>query len=564
MGILSVKTSKAADYEINNFESQISLERDSSLRITETIETNFFIQKHGIFRIIPYIYNHKGKTIKAKISVLGVKDELGNKIPYTVENYKQSKRIKIGDANLTISGIKNYIIDYQIKKVVLDYGEGPEIYWNVTGDEWEVPIQKARAVVESPFGKITKIECYGCTSSMSENKAEFEGEEGLTIVAQIDKANSIMMPSEWQKFVDLVTDNWGYLAAMAPFLIMLTMWFKKGRDKKYLTENVFYRPENEIEKNTPLLSRPHLPLVYGPIDGLTPSEVGTILDEKLDTKDIVAEILELARLGYFSIKKIESKGLFGIVSRDYVLTKIEKSPEILNKFQSELLEALFGATAKEAEVVKISDLKNNFYTHLQELRTEMYKSLAKKKMTDGNLMSVKGGWIAAAIGINIVAGFFLTIFIGITGNVEPTGIIFWGGIFSLIVANQMPRKTAWGYSLHRQAVGLQYYLSKGKWREEIAEKRLFLEEMLPLAITLGVVDQLARDMKDLEIEPPKYFQGIAINTLAHDLNSFSSSAASSLVTAPSNYSGSGSWSGGSGFSGGGGGGGFGGGGGGSW
>lgn len=563
-GIFGVKTSQAADYEINNFESKIRLEQDSSLRITETIETNFFGEKHGIFRIIPYIYNHNGKTIRAKISILGVKDSQGNDIAYTVENYNQSKRIKIGDANLTITGRKNYVIDYQIKKVVLDYGEGPEIYWNVTGNEWEVPIQRARAVVESPFGKITKIECYGCTSSLAENKAEFEGEEGLTIVAQIDRTNSILMPGEWQRLVDLMTDNWGYLVAMAPFLIMLTMWFKKGRDKKYLTENVFYRPENEIEKNTPLLSRPHLPLVYSPIDGLTPSEVGTILDEKLDTKDIVAEILELARLGYFKIKKVESKGLFGIVSRDYELTKIEKSSETLNKFQKELLKALFGTNAKEGEMVKISELKNNFYTHLQELRTEMYKNLASKKMTEGNLMSVKGGWIAAAIGINTVAGILLTIFVGITGNAGPTGTIIWGGILSLILASKMPRKTAWGYSLHRQAVGLKYYLSKGKWREEIAEKRLFLEEMLPLAITLGVVDQLARDMKDLEIEPPKYFQGIAINTLAHDLNNFSSSTASSLVTAPSNYSGSGSWSGGSGFSGGGGGGGFGGGGGGSW
>jgi len=301
--LLSVKTSLALDFEINNFESQIRLEKDSSLRITETIETNIFVQKHGIFRIIPYIYNHNGKTIRAKINVLGVKDETGKTIPYTIENYNQSKKIKIGEANLTISGRKSFIIDYQIKKVVLDYGEGPEIYWNVTGNEWEVPIQKASAVVESPFGKITKIECFGCTSSFSEKRAEFEGKGGLTIVAQIDKSNSILGPSEWQKLADLVIDNWGYGAAIAPFLIMLIMWFRKGRDRKYLTENVFYRPENEIEKNTPLLNRPHLPLVYSPIDGLTPSEVGTILDEKLDTKDIVAEIMELARLGHFTIKK---------------------------------------------------------------------------------------------------------------------------------------------------------------------------------------------------------------------------------------------------------------------
>jgi uncharacterized membrane protein len=107
---------------------------------------------------------------------------------------------------------------------------------------------------------------------------------------------------------------------------------------------------------------------------------------------------------------------------------------------------------------------------------------------------------------------------------------------------------------------LKYYVSKGKWREEIMEKNLFLEEMLPLAISLGVVNKLANDMKDLGMEPPKYFEGVAINSFAHDLNNFNSVMATNLATTPSGNS---SWSGGSGFSGGSGGG-FGGGGGGSW
>ena len=92
------------------------------------------------------------------------------------------------------------------------------------------------------------------------------------------------------------------------------------------------------------------------------------------------------------------------------------------------------------------------------------------------------------------------------------------------------------------------------------EKNLFLEEMLPLAISLGVVNKLSKDMKDLGVEPPKYFEGVVINNFSHDLNSFSSSMAANLSATPSGNS---SWSGGSGFSGGGGGG-FGGGGGGSW
>jgi len=339
---------------------------------------------------------------------------------------------------------------------------------------------------------------------------------------------------------------------------MFIVWYKKGRDKKYLTENVFYEPDSKITKSVPLFSRPHLPLVYSPINGLTPAEVGTIIDEKVDTKDIVAEIVELSRLKFLTIKKIETKGFLGIKSTDYQLTKSDKTTEELNKFQTTLLSKIFDSQ----DNVKISELKNHFYKYLPDLREKLYDQLETKKLTQGNIEKVRGKWIVLGVLLN-----FLTIFIIIwfanqrTLNFTPMVIAFIGFIPSLIFGYNMPKKTAYGYNLHRQAVGLKYYLDKGKWREEVMEKNLFLEEMLPLAITLGVVDKLAKDMKDLGIQPPSYMQGMAIHTFANDLNSFNSSVASSLSSSPSGNS---SWSGGSGFSGGGGGGGFGGGGGGSW
>jgi hypothetical protein len=547
------------DYLIKNFESEITLNRNSSLTVKEKIETDFLVEKHGIFRIIPYIYSHNGKTINARIRILGVEDENDQKIPYQVDNYNQSKKIKIGDANLTLSGNKKYVIEYSIKDVVLDYGNGPEIYWNVTGSEWDVPIEKASARVISPFGKITKIECFGCVNKNFENEAEFFGKEGLTVVVQIDKNNNLKMPGIWQKNYKVIIDNWDYLVAITPLTLMFLFWYKKGRDKRYLTENIYFKPEDKTEKEVPLLSRPHLPLVYYPIDGLSPAEVGTITDEKIDTKDIVAEIVELARLGYLTIKRIEKKKIFGLIGKDYELIRTEKTTENLNKFQTNLLKNLFD----DKKTVKISDLKNHFYTHLGGLREDLYKILADKKITEGNLNSVRIKWIGISSFLNFSGFTLVTRASKMTDNSFPIFLSVIGAVLSLFLSIKMSRKTAWGYSLHRQAEGLKYYLSKGKWREEIAEKNLFLEEMLPLAISLGVVNQLAKDMKELEMEPPKYFEGMVISSFARDLNNFSSNAATGLTSAPSNYSGSGSWSGGSGF-GGGGGGGFGGGGGGSW
>jgi uncharacterized membrane protein len=334
-------------------------------------------------------------------------------------------------------------------------------------------------------------------------------------------------------------------------------WYKNGRDKKYLSENIYVKPENQKEENVSLFQRPHLPLVYSPIAGLSPAEIGTILDQRTDIQDIVAEIVELARLGFLKIKKIETKGIFGIKNTDYELIKLNKNTDELNKFQLNLLTSLF----KEKTEIKISDLKNKFYKNIKGLKDDLFEILKERKISDGNWGKVLGKWMGLVIFLNLLSIFLIAFVFTInTGNDGPVMIVILGVIVSTVLAIKMPRRTAFGYSLYRQIIGLKYYVGKGKWREEVMEKNLFLEEMLPLAISLGVVNKLANDMKDLGIEPPKYFEGMVINSFANDLSNFNSVMATNLATTPSGNS---SWSGGSGFSGGGGGG-FGGGGGGSW
>lgn len=547
----------AADYEIKNFESEINLNQDYSLTIKEKIEANFLIAKHGIYRVIPYIYSNKGKTIKADLKILRITDKNGWNVPYEVTNYNQSKKIKIGDSEKTIIGQQEYVVDYKVDQVVLDYGNGPEIYWNVTGEEWEATIEKAKARVVSPFGEITTTECFGCESSLKNNEATFDGTKGLTIVVQIDKNNQLKSPGLIKKISNFIEGNWGYLLAVMPTFLMAWVWYKKGRDKKYLSDNIYTKPENGKEKNVSVFDRPHLPLVYAPIKGLSSAEIGTIVDQKIDINDIVSEIIELARLGFLKIKKTEKKKILGIKETDYELIKIDKSITDLNDFQKNLLDSLFG----NLYAIKISDLKNKFYKKLPKLRSDIYSELDKKGISDGNWEKIQGKWIGVVFILNFLAIFLIiSLFLKTTGNAGPMVVTIVGFIPSIILAIKIPRRTAWGYSLYRQITGLKYYLGKGKWREEIMEKNLFLEEMLPIAISLGVVNQLANDMKDLGVEPPKYFEGVVINNFAHDLNGFSSSVTTNLTSTPSGNS---SWSGGSGFSGGSGGG-FGGGGGGSW
>jgi len=578
--VLSVTEIPRSGYVIEDFKSEIEVNKDTSLTVVEAIKVNFFVQKHGIFRIIPVIYSAKGKTIRARLTAVTVTDENGNPYRFQTSHYNQSIKIKIGDPNKTIAGLHTYVIKYQINKVLLRYQDHDEVYWNVTGSEWDTTIKKASAKIESPLASIQKVDCFAgttgsqqknCTADHQDKTAQFTTTSPLswgkdfTIVVALDKNNQLDFPGPIQRITGFLIDNWGYLVALAPLSVLFYFWYKRGRDLKYLSDNIYTKPENKKTTTAPLFSREHLPTVYSPIDGLTPAEVGTIIDEKVDIQDIVAEIIELARLGYLEIKKTETKKLLR-KKIDYFFIKKNKNPTKLRDYQKYLLEKLFAANQDK---VSLSQLKNKFYKHLKTFKDKLYAHLVKNKIFAGNPEKIKIKWTAIYAFLTMTS-FIATVFFAVlTTNGAPVFFSLVTIIPAIYLINSMPRRTAWGHSLFRQITGLKWYLDKGKWREEIAEKHLFLEEILPLAICLGIVKKLAKQMAVLGVKPPSYFTGITTRHLYSDLNHFSVRAASNLTSAPGGtWSGKSNWSGGSGFSGGssGGssGGGFGGGGGGSW
>ena len=569
----------SSGYIIKNFDSEILVNQDTSLEVSEKIKVFFYQPKHGIFRIIPIIYSTPIKTIKAGFKVISLTDEKGNPYPYEKSRFGQSIQLKIGDPNKTLTGEQTYVIKYQITKVLLSYKDHEEIYWNVTGHEWDTTIEKATAIVNSPYAPLTQAICFAgtfgsqeknCQLNFEKNKAFFETTTPLgagrdfTIVVSLNKANQLHFPGPLEKIFIFFIDNWGYLVALLPFLIMFYFWYTKGRDIRWVSENIYYTLQDQKTKVVPLFAREHLPMVYSPIKGLTPAQVGTIIDEKVDIQDVVAEIVELVRLGYLEIRKIEKKK-FLRNEADYLFVKKEKDPTPLKEYQKFLLENLF-KKSKSPDQVTLSELKKKFYIHLKTFKNKLYKNMVEEKLFFENPQNTRIKWFIIAIFLLGGAGFLDFLFMGSTLNAAPFFLVGILAIPTFLLALRMPRRTPQGYAFFRQIVGLRWYLDKGKWREEIAEKNLFFEEILPLTICLGLVNKLTKEMAALGIQPPSYFVGVNASTFSSDFNHFYRQTSSTFLSSPGgSWSGRSSWSGGSGFSGGGfSGGGFGGGGGGSW
>lgn len=552
---------------LDTFSSEITINQDTSVTITETLDYFTPIEKHGIYRYIPVKYNRDGFNFTADISNVTISEQ------FTRSRQGPNVEFKIGDPDSTFSGAKTYTLTYTVAGALNRFDTHDELYWDIVGEGWQFPVLASSATINSPHAPITEITCYSgafgendglCKAQIiNQNQATVTYDQSisygqnLTVALKLEQQNSnIAFPSQSERRLKQIIDNLIYISLLGPAVAMFLIWYIYGRDFIFLSPNIYNTDPSAPQSKKPIFSVSRTPFHYEPFKDLTPGEAGAILDEQVNNHDIVAEIIDLARKKYLKIDPAPSKGLI-FKQADYLFTRLKNSDDHLPKHQSYLLDKLF----KSGESVKISDLKGSFHSTMDKMHTLIFDSTLKRGFFTRHPRHQKGIALAGSIFIFIPA-FILAISQTDTGS--PLGIF--------IVLAQLPlvpffiisivQKTAIGTNFSLQARGLKDTINRGKWREEIKEKRLFIEEVLPFAISLGVADKLASDMKDLNLKPPQYLNSVTTSniTTSSFVNSFTTTASQSLSYNPSSSSSSG----GSGFSGGSSGGGGGGGGGGSW
>ncbi len=535
---------------IRSFHTSIVLEKNAQILVTEDIKYDFgVLNKHGIYRDIhTVITNDQGKKYKLELKVQSVQDETGESYNYTTSQEGEDLRIKIGDANSYVTGLKNYLIAYQVKGAVRYFSDHDELYWNMTGDKWDYPIESASFEVtvpgEIPSEQIKSI-CftggYGSKDTYCETTKDgtvIRGKTTTPLSAKQGFTASVSIPPEYiahleAKPVVNFTDT--LIGKMVMFLLGILLfiwyvglpfgipiyWYLNGRDPKSLTGEVrawFDPPQDQS-------GRP-----------LTPTETGLLVDEKADMKDVFAGIIDLARRGYLKIVE-KKKGDFYFTRE----TGKSEKKDSLQAFESELFNGIFKGEKTE---VRLKDAK--LVTSIEKVQNMLYDGMTKNGFFPSNPQTVRTIWY-------VVAGLAL-----FTGN-------FFLAIVSFIFAGIMPKKTVYGAGQANVGKSLKNFLSTQERQLEFqAQNQMFFEKLLPYAIAFGVEKVWANRFKDIDLRNPDWYQGYDNRAFsaAYLVNSMNSSFSTfrSSATPVRSTTGHSSGFGGGGFSGGGGGGG----GGGSW
>ncbi len=142
---------------ILDFVSDVQLQPDSSLDVTETIRFEVLGTqiRHGIDRDFPTDYRGRWGSRSTTGFVLEDARLDGDVVSTQLSRLENGVRIRIGDPDqLVPPGIHTYTIRYLTRWQVSFRSESDGLDWNVTGNGWEWPIDRAELRLRGPEGLV--------------------------------------------------------------------------------------------------------------------------------------------------------------------------------------------------------------------------------------------------------------------------------------------------------------------------------------------------------------------------------------------------------------------------
>ena len=557
---------------ITEFDATYRIREDGIIEVEDRITVRFDGSWNGIYRYIPQVYDlgADGRH-RIHIDLKSIEEPGGRELRHETKREGALFFMKTwvpgaNDATRTI--VYSYEIENGLRFFDDDDGlewAHEELYWNVTGDEWKMPIMKARATVHLPaeatgIRAVAYTGSYGSTGrnysqNVSGSTVSFETtgplqlREALTIVVGWDPG-LVARPGA------LTRARWWfaeYLFVPLPFLAffsMFWMWRTRGRDP---------------ETRRSIMPR------YEPPDDMRPAEIGTLLDFTVDPRDLSATIIDLAVRGYLRIEEVPGKVLKR--PKDHIIHILRDADDELKPFERELMKGLDELakfhSSTDTKQVRVSKLKLKFYKHVKKIKGHLHDRMVRApKLFTARPENVVGAWVGIGIGVGVLC-FIAAMIASKQGWGNP--VANWIALMAIpviviIFGILMPARTLKGVHMLTHALGLREYIDRVD-RERLKYATLeHFETLLPFAAAMGLERTWSEAFDGILMEPPSWYVStypghFHMSGFSRSIGRMTAATGAAITTAPRQASG------GSGFSGGGGGfsgGGFGGGGGGGF
>ncbi|MDL2209942.1 DUF2207 domain-containing protein [Desulfovibrio sp. OttesenSCG-928-O18] len=142
-----VHAAPAQGEKILLFDATAVFDATGTMEVTEkiTVRAAGGRIKRGIFRTLPNVWDRAdGKRFALAYAIESVLRD-GKQEPYRERKSEQYLSVYIGDKEVVLPpGVYTYTITYTVRNHFSRFPDWDELYWNVTGNQWEFPIDKVR------------------------------------------------------------------------------------------------------------------------------------------------------------------------------------------------------------------------------------------------------------------------------------------------------------------------------------------------------------------------------------------------------------------------------------
>ncbi len=407
-GAQTYESSETDPEKIYLFDSDITVNTNGSITVTENITLNAKHQQinRGIYRDIPV-------SLKESVQPFALQLD-GKKHPFFTERKEKNLRINFGNDDYISRGKHTYTFSYTFTGAIDFYKNYDELYWNVTGNDWNFTIDKARVRVKFPEQvrvQTNGISLYTGLRGSKQNHTEqtapltyettrpLSPKEGLSIAVPFD-TGVIQKPSVWRFMLMFFSPAalFALVLLAVLFTYFIITWLAVGRDPFYLAVTQ-----------------------YEPPQGISPAFLRYLESQVVDTPAMACALVHLAMEGYIEIK--ENTSFFGRGKATITLKK--RNTENLPEEEAGLIKLLFASGTDTFELAASNASK------WQPVREGMQKLFAQNAKV---YIINNSSYIKKAIGLLIMLGVIPGLCLGSVFSVPLLGINFHLAVFfSLLV-----------------------------------------------------------------------------------------------------------------------------------
>jgi uncharacterized protein (TIGR04222 family) len=486
----------AKEWRIDRMDVVLDVQQNSDVLVSEDITFTFVGPYTYVGRVIPTGNMDKLTDIQVFQNGQPLPEGSG---PGTWQAFREGSN-QVIQLNFDLADTSaSWTIKYRAQGAIFFFNEGDELRWYVFDADTPVTIGAATATVKLP-GSVAPEKLTAAIDTAPEvaNEVNSPGPSTLAykagpfpaytrfwIVAGFPKG-VVDFVWTWRRVAGWIVPKAGFALPIFTLLGMLVLWRRRGRDEPAAAFAGY---------------------VSEPPSDLPPGVAGALIDERVDVKEVIATIVDLARRGYIEIEN-RQEGVWVFKSMKNVFRKLRPFDD-LKGFEKQVAEALFAAKNE----VSSDDLKDKFYTHVNGIVDNIYGEVTTRGLFVSNPKSARASWIGLGVAVLVILGGG-SVILGSIFGVPGWGFLFMGSLVSGIViiafSRSMPKRTSAGAQEVRKWEAFRNYLRDLTRYQDMATARESFERYLPYAIAFGVERAWVRRFQEMQLPAPAWYVPVLI------------------------------------------------------